>query len=1040
MSDTQDKYKDTVFLPKTDFPMRGNLPEKEPEMVAKWQEMDLYGKIRQASAGKPKWILHDGPPYANGNIHMGHALNKILKDVINKSWQMMGYNAPYVPGWDCHGLPIEWKIEEKYRNAGKDKDDVDPLDFRAECREFAQEWVDIQSEQFQRLGVIGDWRIQEDASGEQVGGPYRTMTKHGEAQIAREIHKFLDNGGLYRGVKSVLWSTVEQTALAEAEVEYQEHKSVTIWARFPVVETKIDVLKGADVVIWTTTPWTIPSNRGIFYNDDIAYAVYEVTEVAEGSKVEVGAKISIAEALADKVQEQAKITSMTKLGEFKGVDVEGTICAHPLRGHKDANGGYDYDVPAHMADYVTDEDGTGFVHVAPSHGPDDFLLGQKYGLEITDNLDDDGSFKEHVPLFAGLKIYDENGKMDAGNFAPIKAMEEAGKLLAKGSLRHEYPHSWRSKAPLIFRTTPQWFIAMGENQYLKKILDNITLGNLQEVKNLFEIIDEALKNVVLGKENAFYNFLRYLEKLSPEAMAILEANLNLKKGLKIYLSEPTLRDVALKAIEETEWHPEKGKNRIRAMIEGRPDWCISRQRAWGVPIALFVDKKTGETLKDEAVLKRITDAYEEHGSDAWWSMDAQEFLGNDYSADEYEQIFDIVDVWFESGSTHSFVVNDREDLGNGEIDQVDLYLEGSDQHRGWFHSSLLESCGTKGKAPYKNVLTHGFVLDEKGYKMSKSLGNVVDPLKLMKQSGADILRLWTMTSDYAEDIRIGQSTMKNTGDLYRRIRNTLRFLLGALDGFNAAEKVDLSDLSKLPELEQLVLHQLYEMDQKLRGYIQNYEFGKLAKELHEFCNNNLSAFYFDIRKDRLYCDDPQSFERKACRSVMAEVYNCLTAWLAPILSFTAEEAWAHRPEGVFDDSDSVHLRDFPNVPKTWQNPALAGKWFGIRSIREEVFYSLELDRKEKIISSSLEANVTINLKKEELALGEEIDWAEVCIVSAANTGLMEGDTYYTGERVETEKAEGEKCVRCWKVLPEVAGHVDHICNRCDDVVNKKQAA
>lgn len=939
----KDKFRDTVFLPKTEFAMRGNLPEKEPDMLKKWEEMDIHGQIRESSKGRTRWILHDGPPYANGNLHMGHALNKILKDVINKSWQMTGHDAPYVPGWDCHGLPIEWKIEEKYRAEGKDKDEVDPIDFRAECREFAQGWVDIQAEQFQRLGVIGNW-----------DNPYRTMTKPAEAQIAREIHKFIDNGGLYRGVKSVLWSTVEQTALAEAEVEYQEHKSVTVWVRFPVIETKIDVLKDADIVIWTTTPWTMPSNRGIFFNEEINYAVYEVQSVEEGSKVEVGAKIAIAEKLEEQIQKQAKITEMKKLGNFIGNDVTGTICAHPLRGQ-----GYDYDVPCHPADYVTDEDGTGFVHVAPSHGPDDFVLGQKYGLEITDNLNDDGSFKEHVPLFAGLKIYDENGKMDAGNFAPIKAIDEAGKLLSKGSLRHEYPHSWRSKAPLIFRTTPQWFIAMG--------------------------------------------------------------------------NELKLRETALQAIKDTAWHPKKGEARINAMIAQRPDWCISRQRAWGVPIALFINKETGEVLKDEAVFKRTTDAFEEQGADAWWSMDAQDFLGSDYKVDDFEQIFDIVDVWFESGSTHSFVVNAREDLGDGQNVQADMYLEGSDQHRGWFHSSLLESCGTRGVAPYKNVLTHGFVLDEKGYKMSKSLGNVVDPLKLIKQSGADILRLWTMTSDYAEDIRIGKDTIKNTSDLYRRIRNTLRFLLGSLDGFNKAEMVDISKPEELPELEQLVLHQLHDMDQKIRGYITNHEYGKLAKELHEFCNQNLSAFYFDIRKDRLYCDDASSFERRATRTIMLRIFDCMVSWLAPILSFTAEEAWSQRPTGMLEDTDSVHLRQFSIIPDEWENVELAEKWSKIREVRDLVTATLEPYRADKTIGSSLESTPVIKVNSDYKNAIKNINIADVSIVSKVK--ITDGDAL----EVIFEKADGEKCARCWKILPEVSSHADHICGRCDSVVNKKVA-
>lgn len=970
----KDKFRDTVFLPKTEFPMRGNLPENEPAMLKRWEDVDLHGKIREASKGRERWILHDGPPYANGNIHMGHALNKILKDVINKSWQMMGYDAPYVPGWDCHGLPIEWKIEEKYRAAGQDKDAVDINQFRAECREFAQSWVDIQAEQFKRLGVVGNW-----------ADPYLTMTKPAEAQIAREIHKFLKNGGLYRGVKSVLWSTVEETALAEAEVEYKEHKSITIWARFPVVactpffageidskelKRKTDIaahLQEADIVIWTTTPWTIPSNRGIFFNADINYAIYEVESVGDDSKVEVGAKIAIAEKLKEAVKTQAKISSMKKIIGFKGRDIENTICAHPLRGQ-----GYEHDVPAYHADYVTDEDGTGFVHVAPSHGPDDFVLGQQYGLEVTDNLDGDGSFKAHVPLFAGLKIYDENGKMDAGNFAPIKAMEDAGKLLAKGSVRHEYPHSWRSKAPLIFRTTPQWFIAMDS-----KI---------------------ALPPASGGADD-------------------------------------TLRNLALQSIKDTNWVPSKGEARINAMIEGRPDWCISRQRAWGVPIALFVNKETGEVLKDDAVLKRITDIFEEQGSDAWWSRDAQEFLGSDYKSDDFEQVFDIVDVWFESGSTHSFVVDARADLGAGKNIQADMYLEGSDQHRGWFHSSLLESSGTRGVAPYKTVLTHGFVLDEKGYKMSKSLGNVVDPLKIMEQSGADILRLWTMTSDYADDIRIGKDTLKNTGDIYRRIRNTLRFLLGAIDGITKSEMVDLSKPEDLPELEQLVLHQLSEMDAKVRGYITKNEYGKLAKEIHRFCNNELSSFHFDIIKDGLYCDDPASFDRRATRTVMAQVFDCLVSWLAPILSFTAEEAWLQRPAGVFEEAESVHLRSFPKTPKNWVNKEIANKWAIIVGVRSGILTFLEPKRKDKTIGSSLEASITLRISDDavfDALLGADME--KICIVSRAKVILDKRSHGY-----EFKKAEGEKCVRCWKVLPEVSTHADHICKRCDDVVNKKQA-
>lgn len=946
-----DLYKDTVFLPKTDFPMRGELPKNEPAILQKWQDMDLYTELRKASKGKKKWVLHDGPPYANGHIHVGHAVNKILKDVINKSWQMLGYDAPYVPGWDCHGLPIEWKIEEGYRAAGKNKDDVEKLQFRAECREFAQKWVDQQSGEFQRLGVIGDWKT-----------PYLTMTKPAEAQIAREIHKFLKNGGLYRGVKPVMWSTVEKTALAEAEVEYKEHKSITIWVKFPVVKTNNKAIEGASVVIWTTTPWTMPSNRAIAFGEKIEYAVYKIGAVAEGSKAKEGDKIIIAKSLELAVRTSAKIEAWELVTTFKGSELAGTIAKHPLHAQ-----GYDFfEVPLLAGDFVEDTAGTGFVHIAPSHGEDDYFLWLKHfgAGNIPDNVTDDGKYRDHVPLFAGMEIYTDKGEMGAGNFAVLKALDEAGNLLSKGAIKHEYPHSWRSGAPIIFRTTPQWFIAM-EN----------------EIK---------------------------------------------------------LRQTALKSIKETKWVPAKGEARITAMIENRPDWCISRQRAWGVPIALFVSKKTGEVLKDDDVLKRITDTFETEGSDAWWSKDAQEFLGNKYKADDFEQIFDIVDVWFESGSTHAFVLGDTKTWPVFEgVKKADLYLEGSDQHRGWFHSSLLESSGTKGEAPYETVLTHGFVLDDKGYKMSKSLGNVVDPLEVMKEYGADILRLWTMTSDYAEDIRLGKDTLKNTADLYRRIRNTFRYLLGALDGFTAEEKIAEQDYAKMPELERYMLHKLAEMDETVRTSIANYEFNSLAQKLHLFCNNELSAFYFDIRKDRLYCDRVDSFERRACRTVMFHIYDCLVTWLAPILTYTCEEAWTYRP-AMAGKEQSIHLREFSKVDSKWKNPALDQKWSLILQAREAILAAIEPQRKDKTIGSSLEAAPVISTNAEFDKAFEGIDLAEVSITSYVK--ISKGNDF----AVTFAKAEGEKCARCWKVLPEVGSHKDHpeLCNRCSDAVDtqKKKAA
>lgn len=979
-----DAYKDTVFLPKTDFPMRGELPKKEPEIVKRWQEIDLYKKLREASAGKQKYVLHDGPPYANGDIHMGHALNKILKDVINRSWQAMGYDAPYVPGWDCHGLPIEWKIEEKYRAEGKNKDDVSALDFRAECRAFAQKWVDTQSAQFQRLGVIGDWKT-----------PYLTMTKPAEAQIVREIHKFLLNGLLYKGVKPVMWSVVEKTALAEAEVEYKEHKSITVWVKFPVKSTTFDDFKDASVVIWTTTPWTLPSNRAIAYGEMLAYQVIRVTGVSEDSKARIGEKLIIGEELVKAVTEQAKITNYEVISVFlAGNSFKTTICHHPLHAQ-----GYDYDIPMLAGDFVTEDAGTGFVHIAPSHGEDDYWLYMKHfgAKDIPDNVSDDGKFRDHVPLFAGKEVLTQKGEMGDGNFAVLKALDEAGNLLAKGSIRHEYPHSWRSKAPLIFRTTPQWFIAMDDKR------------------------TDSPKTANGGND------------------------------------QRTLRETALDAIKETKWYPAKGETRITAMIEQRPDWCISRQRAWGVPIALFVHKETDEPLRDEAVLKRIADAFETEGSDAWWQHDAQYFLGDKYKAEDYQQIFDIVDVWFESGSTHAFVLGDTKTWPAFEgVEKADLYLEGSDQHRGWFHSSLLESSGTNGRAPFKGVLTHGFVLDEKGYKMSKSVGNVVDPLQMMEQHGADIIRLWTMLSDYSEDIRIGKETLKITADLYRRLRNTFRYLLGAIEGLSENELIPAAEYKNMPELERLMLHWLAELDQDVRGYVTNYEFGKLAHRLHNFCANELSAFYFDIRKDSLYCDHPDDLRRRACRTVMKEIYSCLTAWLSPMLCFTAEEAWQYRPQGVFENADSVHLRTFPVIPASWKDEALNAKWETVRAVRGLVMAMLEPKRADKTIGSSLEGHPVITIVSADIyACLKSVDLAEICITSQVtlidntqndltkklNTQSNLDDAnedHFNGIKTEFKKAEGCKCERCWKILPEVGQDKEHkgLCTRCAEAVRK----
>jgi len=957
-------YRDTVFLPKTDFPMRGSLPQKEPELLARWKAMDLYGQIRKQSKGREQFILHDGPPYANGNIHIGHALNKILKDVVVRSYQMLGFDSPYVPGWDCHGLPIEWKIEEQYRAKGKDKDDVEKLQFRAECRNFAQHWVGVQSEEFQRLGVLGDWKH-----------PYLTMTLKAEAQIVREIHKFLLNGLLYKGVKPVMWSVVEKTALAEAEIEYQDHKSTTLWVKFPVIKTANKTLEGAGIVIWTTTPWTIPANRAIAFGK-FDYAVLQVEEVAEGALAKVGDKLVVAESLIDQFSKDAKLARITKVATLKQSDLTGVVAHHPFRGRAGSEGYFDYDVPLYFGDFVTTDAGTGFVHIAPGHGEDDFNLGQKHKIKFDETVGDDGRYLPRVKGFEGLYVYKPDGKVGEANGAVIKALLEANALLAKLNITHSYPHSWRSKAPLIFRTTPQWFIAMDE---------------------------------------------------------------------KAEGQQQTLRQLAMKAISDTEWYPGAGENRIRGMIEQRPDWCISRQRAWGVPIALFVNKKTNEVLKDKAVLDRISKAFDQDGADAWYKRPAQDFLGDTYKVDDFQQVFDIVDVWFESGATHAFCLNQA--LGSSEWPDLkwpaSLYLEGSDQHRGWFHSSLLESCGTMGRAPYDKVLTHGFTLDEQGRKMSKSMGNVVAPQEVYEKMGADILRLWVVASDYSQDLRIGPEILKQIGDLYRRFRNTLRYLLGALDGMSLSEQLPLKEM---PELEQWVLHRISQMDGVIRADIQKFDFNHMLTELHNFCNVDLSAFYFDVRKDSLYCDSTENSRRRATRTVLEHIFNHLMVWLAPFLSFTAEEAYQMH-NGTTEGS--VHLHTFPSVPKEWRNEALGEKWDKIRSVRRVVTGVMEVARNDKKIGSSLQAHPTVYMKPEHKALLDGLDFAEICISSSITltAGAAPAGAYTLNDVADvgavTDIAQGAKCERCWRVLPEVGQqkHTD-LCIRCDEVVGnlRKDAA
>jgi isoleucyl-tRNA synthetase len=922
MSTTERDYRDTVFLPRTSFPMRGDLPKKEPSILARWDAMDLWGQLRKASAGRPKFVLHDGPPYANGNIHIGTALNKILKDFINRTRQMAGYDADYIPGWDCHGLPIEWRIEEQYRKAGKDKDAVPIIQFRAECREYAQHWMGVQRTEFRRLGVEGAW---EDR--------YATMDFPSEAAIANEIGKFLLNGALYRGLRPVMWSPVEKTALAEAEIEYHDHTSTQIWVRFPIIRAPLPDLKDAAVVIWTTTPWTIPGNRAIAAGPEFDYALVRVDTVAEGSLVRPGDKLLIALTLLPQFVSDTKIATHHVLQVLKGSGLAGTVCAHPLRWY-----GYDYDVPLLFGDFVTTEAGTGFVHVAPGHGEQDFDLGRAHGLEVPETVADDGRFNPWIPLFAGVHVYKASDPVCA-------ALAEAGALLARATLVHSYPHSWRSKAPLIFRATPQWFIRLD----------------------------------------------------GPEQ----------------------IRATALAEIDATHFVPESGRNRIGSMVEARPDWCISRQRAWGVPIAVFVNKRTGEPLRDPAVVERIVEAFAVEGADAWYTSSPERFLGQGYHPADYEQVKDIVDVWFESGSTHAFVLEDR-----GLRWPADLYLEGSDQHRGWFQHSLLEAVGTRSRAPFKAVLTHGFVNDEQGRKMSKSLGNTVGPQEVINEYGADILRLWVMMSDTTDDLRIGKEILKQTAELYRRLRNTLRWVLGSLDGFTEEERVSEAEM---PELERWMLHRLSEFDTRIRTAVESYDWTGVYPELHNFCAVDLSAFYFDIRKDAIYCDRPDSLRRRAARTVLDHLHRCLTLWLAPALCFTAEEAWTAR----FGEADSVHLHLFPKLPASWRDDALAAKWERVRARRRSATVNIETMRQQGLIGSSLEAEVTLFFEPEEDTLLSEAEWAEVLIASTVVFARPE-----IGNLASARVADGSKCARCWRVLPEVGQQPGHpsLCARCSDAV------
>ena len=923
-------YKETVFLPSTNFPMRGGLPKNEPQMILRWKKINLWKKLREKSKGKKKFILHDGPPYANGPIHIGTALNKILKDIINRTKQMSGFDANYIPGWDCHGLPIEWQVEQNYKKKGINKDEIEIKDFRLECRAFADKWIDVQMDDFKRLFVLGDW----DA-------PYLTMSYEAEAQIVKELIKFIDNGSLYLGLKPVMWSPVEKTALAEAEVEYRDINSTALTVAFKIKESNIDILRDSFVVIWTTTPWTIPANRAIACGKNIEYSLIEIKEDVDSDQIRFGQKILIASCLIKKFLEAINVNKSYIVKNFKGSDLVKTICAHPL-----ASKGYDFEVPILLGDFVSTDQGTGFVHIAPSHGEDDFELGIKYNLPMPEMVEDGGVYTDNVPLFAGIHVFKATDPV-------IESLKQEESLIFSENYTHSYPHSWRSKKPVIFRATKQWFISMEKNN---------------------------------------------------------------------------LREKALKSIENTFWVPAVSKNRIKSMVKERPDWCVSRQRIWGVPITIFVYKESGEILRDKEVNNRIAEVVYKKGADAWFTDNPKTFLGKKYNVNDFIQTKDILDVWFDSGSTHAFVL----DGNKSQKWPADLYLEGSDQHRGWFHSSLLESCGTRGRAPFDAVLTHGFVLDGHGRKMSKSSGNVVSPHDIIKQSGADILRLWVAMTDITEDVRISSEVLKGINESYRRLRNTLRFTLGALNNFKTNERLEYKSM---PEIEHWVLARLYELNKLLEISVKNYNFQSFYSELHNFCALDLSAFYFDIRKDSLYCDSFSDFKRRASRTVLEQLFICLSSWLAPVLCYTAEEAWLSYKD---NDKSSIHLEEFPKISSKFNNEKLLKKWSLLRSIRRVITGALEVARKDRIIGSSLDAKIIIYSKnKDHINLLKEVDLNELSIVSDSSI-IKESipSAAYKEQNIEdigvlVLRAEGNKCERCWKMETNLK---NSICERCSEVI------
>ena len=917
-------YKDTLNLPVTDFPMKANLPQREPEIIAHWKKDDLYGRMMKAGAGKPKYILHDGPPYANGHIHIGHALNKTLKDVVLKAKRMNGFQAPYVPGWDCHGLPIELQVE---KNLGSKKRDITKLEMRKLCREYAAKFVGIQGEEFQRLGILGEW-----------DKPYLTMNYEYEGITAAELARFAGNGGLYRGKKPVHWCSSCVTALAEAEVEYADHNSPSIFVKFLLaddISVAVPALaeKKVSVVIWTTTPWTIPANLAISLHPEFDYVALQsgddILIVADGLK----------ESFLKAVGREASV-----IATFKAGVLEGKQTRHPF---------YDRDSVILLGEHVTLEAGTGCVHTAPGHGQDDYVMALKFGLDIYNPVDNRGKYISDLPFFGGQFVFDANKEV-------ITKLIEVGALVGQGTVNHSYPHCWRCKKPIIFRATEQWFISMEQNDLRKK---------------------------------------------------------------------------ALEAIDQVQWIPKWGKERIYGMIENRPDWCVSRQRSWGVPITAFACTACGEFLADATVMHHVADLFKVHSSDVWYDWDAEKLLPEGTSCPscgkaEFTKEMDILDVWFDSGVSHAAVLEPNAALGS----PADLYLEGSDQHRGWFHSSLLESVGTRGVAPYRSVLTHGFVLDGQGRKMSKSLGNVVAPEDVIKKLGADILRLWVAAQDYRDDNRISQEILTRVAEAYRRIRNTCRYILGNINDFDPA--TDLVPHDRMPEIDRLALHFLEGLKERVLRAYEELEFHTIYQAVNGFCSVELSAIYLDILKDRLYTSRKDSLERRSAQTAFYRILDALVRMMAPILSFTAEEVWWRMPG---KREESVHLAAFPVLTPEVKDDALAARWVRLFTVRAEVLKALELARVQKIIGHPLDAAIAIAAPVEDLAFLREHVAELKMIFIVSRVELREelaGDCYETadlpGYRIAVTSAPGDKCVRCWCYDEEIGTDSDHptICPRC----------